>query len=212
MKSRSVSITGATGFIGTHAVRAFRTHGWKVLAIVRPGSEKTVPDGAAVRHADLLSQGALTAAFAGSEVVVHAAGLVRAASSDELQSVNVGATRAVVAAANAVGARLVHLSSLAAIGPGTPEHPTREDDPPQPVNAYGRSKLAAEAMVRSTATVPWTILRPSAVYGPGDRGFLPLVRLARPSGAIAYQAVMPDENILASAGAIPALNRKAFGN
>ena len=94
-------------------------------------------------------------------------------------SVNVDGTRTVVAAANAAGARLVHLSSLAASGPGTVARPVREDDAPSPVNAYGRSKLAGERIVRETAAVPWIILRPSAVYGPGDAAFLPLVRLAR---------------------------------
>ena len=54
-----------------------------------------------------------------------------------------------------------------------------EDDPPHPINRYGRSKLASEALVRERCQVPWTILRPCAVYGPRDRGFLPLFRLAR---------------------------------
>ena len=72
----------------------------------------------------------------------------------------------------------MQLSSQAAIGPGTVERPARDTDPPRPVNAYGRSKLAGEIVVREHARVPWIILRPSAVYGPGDRAFLPLVRLA----------------------------------
>jgi len=94
-------------------------------------------------------------------------------------TVNVDGTRAVTAAANEIGARLVHLSSLAAVGPGTMVRPAREGDRPSPVNAYGRSKLAGERTLDETAVVPWIILRPSAVYGPGDSAFLPLVRLAR---------------------------------
>jgi nucleoside-diphosphate-sugar epimerase len=59
------------------------------------------------------------------------------------------------------------------------ERPRREDDPPQPVNGYGRSKLASEAVIREGCRAPWTILRPCSVYGPRDHGFLPLFQLAR---------------------------------
>jgi nucleoside-diphosphate-sugar epimerase len=70
------------------------------------------------------------------------------------------------------------MSSQAAGGPGSTISPAKETDPPQPLNAYGRSKLASEAVVRTAARVPWTIVRPSAIYGPRDRGFLPLFRMA----------------------------------
>jgi nucleoside-diphosphate-sugar epimerase len=73
----------------------------------------------------------------------------------------------------------VLVSSLAAAGPGTPARPVREDDPARPINAYGRSKLASEDVVRTLSRTPWTIVRPCAVYGPRDRGFRPLFRLAQ---------------------------------
>jgi nucleoside-diphosphate-sugar epimerase len=177
MKKRSVSVTGATGFLGSHIALELMARGWSVRAIVRPGNAKPLPAGVAV-HEAALDRAALTAAIGGCDVVVHAAGLTRAPGDRSFRAVNVDGTRAVVAAANDAGARLVHISSLAAIGPGTPERPAHEDDRPQPVTAYGRSKLASEAVVRSEARVPWTILRPSAVYGPNDRELLPLVRLA----------------------------------
>ena len=179
MRSGSVSLTGATGFLGGHIADACRRRGWTVRAIVRPGNRKPVPGDVDVREAALASPEALAAAFEGCDAVIHTAGLVRTARPDAFQHVNVDGTRAVVEAANMVQARLVHVSSLAAMGTGTVDRPVREDDPPRPVNAYGRSKLAAEEVVRDTATVPWIILRPCAVYGPGDRGFLPLARLAR---------------------------------
>jgi nucleoside-diphosphate-sugar epimerase len=81
----------------------------------------------------------------------------------------------VVAACNAHcgGLRqLVFISSLAACGPGTRERPAREDDPPRPVTAYGESKLLAERHVREESEVPFTILRPCAVYGPRDADLL----------------------------------------
>jgi nucleoside-diphosphate-sugar epimerase len=177
MKSRLVSLTGATGFLGQHLAEAFRTRGWQVRAIVRPGTRKALPLGIEKREAALTGD-ALAGAVIGSDVIVHAAGLTRARDQHAFNLVNVAGTHAVVDAANACGARLVHLSSQAAIGPGTIERPARDSDPPQPVNAYARSKLAGEMVVRRQARVPWIILRPSAVYGPGDRAFLPVIRLA----------------------------------
>jgi len=179
MKSRSVSLTGATGFLGGHIAEACRQHGWTVRAVVRPGNRKPLSGDVEVREASLTSKDALASAFDGCEAVIHTAGLVRAPRPEALDAVNVDGTRAVVGAANAARVRLVHVSSLAAMGAGTEDRPVREDDDPHPVNAYGRSKLAAERVVREQATVPWIILRPCAVYGPGDRGFLPVARLAR---------------------------------
>jgi nucleoside-diphosphate-sugar epimerase len=120
----------------------------------------------------------LARVLAGSDVLVHAAGLNRSPSSEHLLAANERVTREVVHAANAVGVRVVLVSSQAAGGTGTPERPRREDDAPRPMTPYGRSKLAGEAVVRSLADVPWTILRPSSVYGPRDRQFLPLFKLA----------------------------------
>ena len=177
MKSRSVSVTGATGFLGWHIATELAARGWTVRAIVRPGAAKALPEGVEIRQVPL-EHVALMAAFDGSDVVVHAAGLTRARSERAFRAVNVDGTRAVVAAANEAGARIVHISSLAAIGPGTADRPAHEDDRPQPLTAYGKSKLASEAVVRSVAQVPWTIVRPAAVYGPRDPQFLPLVRLA----------------------------------
>jgi len=177
MKSRSVSITGATGFLGFHLAEAFHRGGWNVRAIVRPGTQKPLPDGVAVVQAPL-ARAWLEQAFAGADLVVHAAAAIRAPTEIAFTATNVEGTRAVVEAANACGARLLHVSSAAAIGPASATAPAREDDAPHPINAYGRSKLASEEVVRATART-WTIVRPSAVYGPRDRAFLPLFRMAR---------------------------------
>ena len=154
--------------------------GWHVRAIVRPGNTKPLPDGPGrieVRESSLHAA-ALAPAIDGTTVLVHAAGLVRAGHEDLLRAVNVDGTRAVIDAANDTGTRLLFISSQAAHGPGTRRDPAREDGTPHPMTAYGRSKLAAERHVRADARVPWTILRPSAIYGPRDRGFLQLFRLA----------------------------------
>jgi nucleoside-diphosphate-sugar epimerase len=184
MKNRSVSITGATGFVGWHLCEKFAAAGWQVRAIVRPGNRKPLPPGIRAVEAPL-DRERLSAAFAATHLVVHSAAAIRAPSERAFRIANVEGTRAVIDAANRAGARLVHLSSQAAIGPGTPQRPSREDDPPRPVNSYGRSKLESESVVRQECRGPWTILRPCAVYGPRDRGFLPLFRLARRGVVIA---------------------------
>jgi len=162
-----------------------------VRAIVRPGNRKPLPDGIEAVEAPL-ERPALSAAVARTDVLVHSAGLVRASSAREIDRVNVEGTRAAVGAANAAGARLVLISSQAAVGPNSPPTASREDDAPHPLTAYGRSKLAAEGIVRAEASVPWTIVRPSAVYGPRDVGFLPLFRLAaRGIFLLAAPASMP---------------------
>jgi nucleoside-diphosphate-sugar epimerase len=186
MTSRSVSITGATGFLGYHLAQKFQQSGWTVRAIVRPGSAKPLPEGVAAVQSPLV-RAWLEPAFAGADLVVHAAAAIRAPTDIAFSATNVDGTRAVVEAANATGARLLHLSSVAAIGPASAAAPAREDDAPRPINGYGRSKLAAEEVVRTAARTPWTIVRPPAVYGPRDRGFLPLFRMAR-RGLFLYAA------------------------
>ncbi len=178
MRSRSLSLTGATGFVGRHVAEAFLLAGWEVRAIVRPGNRKPLPEGVSVVESDL-SPASLATACAGTDVLVHGAALIRARDEAAFRAVNVDGTAAAADAAVRTGARMILISSQAAGGEGTPESPRREADPPAPVNAYGRSKLAAEVVLRATPGLSWTILRPCAVYGPRDRGFLPLFRMGQ---------------------------------
>jgi dihydroflavonol-4-reductase len=175
--TRRVVLTGATGFIGRHVSAHLVGRGIDVIAVVRPESTHAAPAGVTVVRAPLAAA-ALREAFKGAGSVVHLAGVVNALDSDIYTAVNVEGTRAVAEAADAAGARLIHVSSLAAAGPASAAAPRGEDDPPNPSTPYGRSKLASEEIVTRTAGLAWTILRPAAVYGPGDRAMLPLFRLA----------------------------------
>jgi nucleoside-diphosphate-sugar epimerase len=179
MTSRSISLTGATGFVGWHVAEALAAAGWHVRAIVRRGNRKPLPEGVVAVEADLCpDSSSLANAVSGSSVVVHAAGRVRGRDERAFEATNIGGTRGVVEAANIAGARLILVSSQAAAGAGTMARPRREEDEPRPVTPYGRSKLSGEQWVRGSARVRWTILRPTAVYGPRDRALLPLFRLA----------------------------------
>lgn len=139
--------------------------GWEVRRIVRRDFER----------------GVVREAFRGASVVVHAAGATRAPTVAELRKSNVELTRRVVDDANEAGVgRFIFLSSQAAAGPApSRDAPVSERQPPSPTEDYGRSKLDAEQVVMSARGGTWTILRPSSVYGPGDRDFLTLFRLAQ---------------------------------
>jgi len=174
-------ITGASGFVGSNLARRLCAQGWSVRCLVRPSSRT-----GSLKSLDVeLAQGSLgdpaslAAAVEGVDVVFHLAGRVAAHRQAEFVRDNVEGTRAVVEAC----ARLqrpptvVFVSSLAAGGPGTFEHPRHECDLDQPVSGYGRSKLAAEsAAVDAASRVPLSIVRPPMVFGQGDRASLQMFR------------------------------------
>lgn len=179
-----VFVTGGTGFVGIHVVAALRRRGHAVACLVRDAAKARSVFGDAmpgIVAGDLADRDALARAVAEADAVVHLAGLTAARSHDELFAVNVEGTRRLVDAVRTAGntvRRFVHVSSLAAAGPAFRRIVTAGDEAAHPVSDYGRSKLAGEAPVRALG-LPWTILRPPAVYGPYDREFLRLFRIAR---------------------------------
>jgi nucleoside-diphosphate-sugar epimerase len=173
----TVAVTGATGFIGRHLTAELVARGVDVRAIIRPGSRSPSPRGAKVVSAPLEAP-RLNEAFAGVDAVVHLAGVVSAVNADTYSAVNTEGTRAVAAASAAAGARLVHISSLAAAGPAPASAPRTEADIDAPITPYGRSKLESEGALRTFPALQWTVLRPGVVYGPGDRAVLPLFKMA----------------------------------
>ncbi len=186
-------VTGASGFVGSHLVDRLAARGWRVRTLARPGSphrDDARPDVEtfAIDFDDARTLDR-TPALDGADVVFHVGGVTKRRTLDAFRAGNVRPTRALVDALARRGAttRLVYVSSQAAAGPAAaPDRPVTEDDPPRPVEAYGASKLEAEAIVRA-AELPWTIVRPGAVYGPRDVDFLVAFRHAR-RGLAAYPA------------------------
>jgi nucleoside-diphosphate-sugar epimerase len=177
-------VTGATGFVGGHLVDALLAGGHEVTALVRSTSKGAPLAARGVRlvAGDLHDGPALARASGGQDTTFHVAALTAALSEAAFRRANAEGTANVLAAAGRAGVgRVVHVSSLAAAGPTVPGRPLRGDEPPHPVTAYGRSKLEAETLVRR-APVPWTIVRPPMVYGPGDREFLRAFRGAKQLG------------------------------
>lgn len=180
-QGRTVLITGGTGFVGSHAVDAFLSAGYRVRCTVRATSSLRWLEGKPVElvEADLRRAG-LDAAVAGVEVVIHCAGLTRGSSRDLFEANHLG-TRALVDACleREAPTRFVLCSSQAAAGPGELDRPREVGDPPRPISDYGASKLAAEREVaRAGGALEGVVLRPAAVYGPRDEDTLPFFRMA----------------------------------
>jgi nucleoside-diphosphate-sugar epimerase len=174
-------VTGATGFVGSHLVEALRGRGVEVTALARSPAKAAglAPLGVRVVAGSLHDRPALAEAVAGQDVVYHVAGLVAARDEAEFLAANRDGTQNLVdSAGRAEVQRFVLVSSMAAAGPAAKGRPLTGDEPPRPVTAYGRSKLASERVVTASG-LSWTVVRPPTVYGPRDLEVLKIFRLAR---------------------------------
>ena len=185
-------VTGATGLVGSHVAERLLADGWRVRALVRqPSSGGWLRErGVELTAGDTLDERSFVAAAHGCDAVFHnAAAVTPRGGWEAYRRPNVDGTANAIAAAERAGARLVHLSSVAVYGPqGRYEAAahggrTTESAPlgPLPDGAlYARSKRDSEALVMQAHAEGrlWaTALRPSVIYGPRDRQFVP--RIAR---------------------------------
>lgn len=180
-----IAVTGATGFIGSHLVECLLARGHEVSCLVRDPARLGWIAGVPVRtvRGDLDSPAALADLVEGQDVVVHSAGVTKAKDLDQFVRVNVEGSARVVQAIHARGRRvqrLVYFSSQAAMGPSPGRVALAEDAAQRPVSLYGKSKSMAEARLRdSCGSLPVTVIRPPAVYGPRDRDVLVFFRLVK---------------------------------
>ncbi|GEL41685.1 epimerase [Methylorubrum extorquens] len=182
MSGKLIALTGATGFIGRHLLRALSERGYRVRVLLRRPVE--VPEGASgAVVGDLARPMNMAAALTGVDAVVHSAGLAHAMSGapeDDFRNSNTEATRKLAdAAQRARVGRFVFLSSIRAQAGSSAPAPLSEADTPEPTDPYGRSKLAAEEALAETG-LDWVALRPVLVYGAGVKGNMAaLLKLAR---------------------------------
>lgn len=205
-----VLVTGATGFTGGALAARLLEAGDEVRVIVRDPSRYRAPSGQAgpeVVTGDIRDPDAVGRAVAGVEVVYHVAAVYRAAGiPDEVyRETHVVGTENLLRAAREAGVRrFVHCSTVGVHG-HIEEPPADEDYRFRPGDIYQETKLAGERAAlefHRTTGLPVAVIRPTAIYGPGDLRLLKLFRLAAMSpkivlgdGTIRYHMVHVDDLI-----------------
>ena len=163
MSTKTVAVTGATGFVGSTLLKMACGQGLQVRALTR----RPQPDMAGVTWIEgaLDTPNRLARLVEGADAVIHVAGVVNAPTREGFEQGNIRGTEAIVAATRATGiARFVHVSSLAAREPG--------------LSVYGWSKAGAEQVVAASG-LDWVMVRPPAIYGPGDMEMLDIFKMAK---------------------------------
>jgi nucleoside-diphosphate-sugar epimerase len=164
-----IAVTGATGFIGRRLVPALARAGYRVRVLLR--RDPALPEWRDLRlqvvAGDLCDTAAVERLVDGAQVVVHLAGLIKAARRSQFFAVNHQGAQTVAAAVacRAPQAGFLHVSTIAARQPQ--------------LSDYAASKRAGEEAVRELLGARATVLRPPAVYGPGDRETLLFFQLAQ---------------------------------
>ena len=158
-----LAVTGGTGFVGRRLIDLANERGHRVRALTRRPQEPR--DGVKWIEGNLEDRDALERLVSGTDAVIHVAGVINAPNAAAFEAGNVTGTLAMLAAATAAGTRrFVHVSSLAAREPK--------------LSQYGASKARSEELVERSG-LDWVIVRPPAVYGPGDKETLELFRMAK---------------------------------
>ncbi len=161
-----IALTGATGFVGSHILDRALMEGHRVKAITRRPQEKR--PGLEWIAGDLHNKEALGSITGEADVLIHCAGIVKARRAEEFHEVNTNTLAHLLdllahRGGGAGGCHVVFVSSL------TARHPN--------ISPYARSKFNAEEILKARGNKsPWTIVRPPAVYGPGDMEILKLFR------------------------------------
>jgi nucleoside-diphosphate-sugar epimerase len=167
LETRLVAVTGATGFLGRHLVQALVKQGWTVRVLTRrdpvyEGWRNITPQ---IVIGDVADPGALQRLCAGAQIVIHAAGLIKAPSRAVFDAVNRDGAALAAEAAKAAGAHMILISSLAAREPG--------------LSDYAASKRAGEEAAAAVLGGDLSVVRPPAIYGPGDRETLSIFAAAQ---------------------------------
>ena len=175
-----ILITGASGFIGSFIVEEALKRGFETWAAVRKSSSREFLQDERIKFIELnlSSKEQLVAQLRGKDFdyVVHAAGVTKCLNKQDFYRINTEGTKHLVDALIELQMplkRFIFISSLSIFGAIKEQQPyeeIKETDTPQPNTEYGKSKLAAEQYLSTTA-LPYIILRPTGVYGPREKDY-----------------------------------------
>lgn len=174
-KGRRVAITGATGFVGYHVARSLLAQGAQLIALVRAGSDRNclLAAGAECAEAPLADVARMARACSGCEFLFHIAGAVDFGDDwKKLRQLNMGGTQNVVTAARAAGVRrVVHTSSIVAVG-ATYGSIIQDETAPWTLGnlriPYVTTKREAEDVALSATGIDVVVVNPACVLGPDD--------------------------------------------
>ncbi|MEZ5007471.1 MAG: NAD(P)-dependent oxidoreductase [Chitinophagales bacterium] len=178
-----IFITGATGFIGTHLTRQLVKENHKVTALLRTESKrKLLPDNVQIIKGDLSIFKDKELKLPEFDVVIHLAGTIFAKNDQKYYEGNCQVTKDLITCLENQDwtlKRFLYASSLAAAGPSFNGHVMDESDQPNPIDPYGKAKLAAERYLSRVKSFPITCFRPAIVLGPGDWNSLSLFKMVK---------------------------------
>ncbi len=179
---KKIVITGANGFVGSALAIKLLKSGYEVTCLVRTGSNVDLIDNKLnICYIDYNNLEDIKQALQDKDILIHVAALTRAQRWESFQKVTIDLTETLLNICNNSSIKqFIFLSSQAVAGPALNDSSgKKEEDTPNPVTMYGKSKLLAENIIRKNAKMPWTIIRPVSVYGAGDKDFLELFKMVK---------------------------------
>jgi UDP-glucose 4-epimerase len=202
MTGSTIALTGATGFIGRYLLGELTLRGYQVRVLLRrptalpPGCQNAV-------IGDLARPINMSAALAGVDSVIHSASIapsMTGAPADDFRALDASATAALALASQRAGVRrFIFMSSLRAGADASAREILTENSEPNPTDAYGRSKLAAEREL-AKLDLDWVALRLALVVGPGVKGNMArLIRLARSPYPLPFGVLRAKRSLLSIA-------------
>jgi len=168
-RSKKIFITGASGFIGRQLCRRLLAGGHQVEVLIRPGQahDARILEGCTQHSVALNDRKGLSQILAGFDQVIYCAGSVRGRKPEDFKAANIEGLEAILSAIKQQPRppALLLISSLAASRPH--------------VSDYAMSKFQGEQLLQAEPKLDWSIIRPPAVYGPGDTEMLPILKMAK---------------------------------
>jgi len=162
-------------------VRKFALN-YNVLCLVRKGSSiDLLPENSNIKRVEYDKLDTISDALKNCDVLIHSAALTRARDWQTFKKINIDLTEELLNIANQQNMKqFIFISSQAAAGPALNSHePVLETDECKPISMYGMSKLLSEDIIKNKAEIPYTIIRPVSVFGPGDSDFLQFFKMIK---------------------------------
>jgi len=177
-----IGLTGATGFIGSQLAELLVAEGYRVSCLLRETSSPRWIDQLPLKlhYGEILDPPSLKEFVRDKDIIFHLAGTARGRTETDIIEANRTGTDNLCTAVrehNPEIARFVYVSSAETAGLFPGDEPCTEEYPVEPVTVYGKSKAAAEERVVSCPGLPYTIVRPSPVFGPRDRDVFIMFKL-----------------------------------